>query len=202
MYRSIRILWWCRRDIPVHHVFLVQVIPEVVLCRSAYAIHCVWIVCLSSSSAILFNPSTSAIADHSKSAKDIDTYFKSQLYVEDTGSPAVNEIRAYNLVIDDLCLTTRSLPLLADLKGLSGNGISLDSQTRWRSFPIYQHLQMLLVYTIFFVFNAKSQQLLQWKSTRNIWSHVFGQQWAMIAVMIDTFTEIHFKEHSYVERIT
>ena len=45
-------------------------------------------VCLlfvSSRSGILFNPSADAITDHSQSAKDIDQYFKSQLYVEDPG---------------------------------------------------------------------------------------------------------------------
>ena len=30
---------------------------------------------------IIFNPSTGAITDHSQSAKDIDLYFKSQLYM-------------------------------------------------------------------------------------------------------------------------
>ena len=40
---------------------------------------------LSSRSAIVFNPSAGAITDHSQSAKDIDPYFKSQLYVEDPG---------------------------------------------------------------------------------------------------------------------
>ena len=34
---------------------------------------------------IVFNPSADAITKHSQSAKDIDPYFKSQLYVEDHG---------------------------------------------------------------------------------------------------------------------
>ena len=38
---------------------------------------------LSSRSGIVFNPSAGAITDHSQSAKDIDPYCKSQLYVED-----------------------------------------------------------------------------------------------------------------------
>ena len=38
-----------------------------------------------SRSGIVFNPSAGAITDHSQSAKDIDPYFKSQLYVEDPG---------------------------------------------------------------------------------------------------------------------
>ena len=37
---------------------------------------------VSSRSGIIFNPSAGAITDHSQSAKDIDPYFKSQLYVE------------------------------------------------------------------------------------------------------------------------
>ena len=43
-------------------------------------------VCLlfvSCRSGIVFNLSAGAITDHSQSAKDIDPYFKSQLYVED-----------------------------------------------------------------------------------------------------------------------
>ena len=40
------------------------------------------VLCVSSNSGIVFNPSTGAITDHSQSAKDIDPYFKSQLYME------------------------------------------------------------------------------------------------------------------------
>ena len=40
---------------------------------------------VSSRSGIVFNPSAGAITDHSQSVKDIDPYFKSQLYVEDPG---------------------------------------------------------------------------------------------------------------------
>ena len=39
----------------------------------------------SSKSYIVFNPSAGAITDHRQSAKDIDPYLKSQLYVEDPG---------------------------------------------------------------------------------------------------------------------
>ena len=39
----------------------------------------------SSRLGIVFNPNAGAITDHSQSAKDIDPYFKSQLYVEDPG---------------------------------------------------------------------------------------------------------------------
>ena len=42
---------------------------------------------LSSRSGVVFNPSAGAITDHSQSAKDIDPYFKSQLYVEDPWPP-------------------------------------------------------------------------------------------------------------------
>ena len=38
---------------------------------------------VSCRSGIVFNPSAGAITDHSQSAKDIDPYFKFQLYVED-----------------------------------------------------------------------------------------------------------------------
>ena len=40
---------------------------------------------VSSRSDIIFNMNAGAINDHSQSAKDIDLYFKSQLYVEDLG---------------------------------------------------------------------------------------------------------------------
>ena len=50
---------------------------------------CPWGVCVlfvsSSRSGIVFNPSAGSITEHSQSAKDIDLYFKSQLYVEDPG---------------------------------------------------------------------------------------------------------------------
>ena len=58
-----------------------------VLCdevRWAYAMPmCVLFV--SSRSGIVFNSSAGTISDHSQSAKDIDPYFKSQLYVKDPG---------------------------------------------------------------------------------------------------------------------
>ena len=44
-------------------------------------------VCVSRTSAILFSMSTGVITDYCQSAKDTDTYFKSQLYVEDLGPP-------------------------------------------------------------------------------------------------------------------
>ena len=40
---------------------------------------------VSMRSGIVFNPSAGAITDHSQSAKEIDPYFKSQLYAEDQG---------------------------------------------------------------------------------------------------------------------
>ena len=84
----------------------------------------VCILFASSRSGIVFNPSADAIIDHSQSAKDIDPYFKSQLYVEDPSHrkpvlilpnglskpgerahdrnfiSAVGGIRTYNLLID------------------------------------------------------------------------------------------------------
>ena len=45
----------------------------------------VCVLFVSSRSSIVFNSSAGAITDHSQSAKDIDPYFKSQLYVEDPG---------------------------------------------------------------------------------------------------------------------
>ena len=38
---------------------------------------------LSSMSGIVFNPSAGEITDHNQLVKDVDLYFKSQLYVED-----------------------------------------------------------------------------------------------------------------------
>ena len=48
----------------------------------AYAMS-VCVLFVSSRSGTVFNPNAGAITDHSQSAKDIDPYFKSQLYVED-----------------------------------------------------------------------------------------------------------------------
>ena len=45
----------------------------------------VCVLFVSSRSGIVFNQSSGAITDRSQSAKDIDQYFKSQLYVEDPG---------------------------------------------------------------------------------------------------------------------
>ena len=47
---------------------------------SIWAALCVLFV--SSRSGIVFNPSAGAITGHSQSAKDIDPYFKSQLYMK------------------------------------------------------------------------------------------------------------------------
>ena len=43
-------------------------------------------VFMSSRSGIVFNPSAVSITDNSQSAKDIVSYFKSHLYVEDLGT--------------------------------------------------------------------------------------------------------------------
>ena len=45
----------------------------------------VCVLFVSSRSDIVLNSSADAITDHSQSVKDIDPYFKSQLYVEDHG---------------------------------------------------------------------------------------------------------------------
>ena len=45
----------------------------------------VCVLFVSSRSGIVFNPSAGAITDHRQSAKNIYPYFKSQLYVEDSG---------------------------------------------------------------------------------------------------------------------
>ena len=53
--------------------------------RLAYAmLMCVLFV--SSRPGIVFNPIAGAITDYSQSVKDIEPYFKSQLYVEDPGN--------------------------------------------------------------------------------------------------------------------
>ena len=62
------------------------------MCRAvrwAYAMP-VYVLFVSSRSGIVFNPSAGAITDYSQSAKDIDPYFKSQLYVEDPGHRSQN----------------------------------------------------------------------------------------------------------------
>ena len=43
-------------------------------------------VCTVFVSGIIFNPRVGSITNHSQSAKDIDPYFKAQLYVEDPGT--------------------------------------------------------------------------------------------------------------------
>ena len=85
--------------------------------RWAYAMP-MCVLCMSSRSGIVFNPSTGAITDHSQIAKDIEPCFKSQLYVEVPGHrkpvliwpnglsndkyliSAVSEIETHNLFID------------------------------------------------------------------------------------------------------
>ena len=44
---------------------------------------CVCVLFVSSTSGIIFIPSAGALTDHTQSAKDIDLYLKSKLYVED-----------------------------------------------------------------------------------------------------------------------
>ena len=49
-----------------------------------------------SRSGIIFNPSVDAITDHSQSANDIDPYFKSHLYVEDSDHLLIDSPACYH----------------------------------------------------------------------------------------------------------
>ena len=113
VYKSIQILWWCRHGI--YRVFLCIpttgnhrgfVMPAYARLAMRFPVS---IFCLSSTSAILFHPSTNAITDLSQSVKNIglDTYFRSQLYMEDPGLLDMEGIRI-NTLIDNRCLTTRT----------------------------------------------------------------------------------------------
>ena len=57
---------------------------------------CVCVLFVSSRSVIVFNPIVSVITDKRQSAKDIDQYFKSQLYVKE---PASRKDGAYFTVL-------------------------------------------------------------------------------------------------------
>ena len=53
---------------------------------------------MSTTLGIILNPSAGAITDHSQSAKDIDSYFKSQLYVEEWRAPTTeNQYSFYQM---------------------------------------------------------------------------------------------------------
>ena len=52
----------------------------------------VCVLFVSSRSGIVFNSSAGAITDHSQLAKDIDPYFKSQLYVENPNLLPLNNL--------------------------------------------------------------------------------------------------------------
>ena len=115
-----------------------------------------YVLCVSRTSTILFNPSTGAITDHCQSAKD--NVFKSQLNVEVLGPPAVGGIRTHNVLIDNLCLTTRTSPLLANLKAL----YFMQWNQSACSHPLkiissYQHFQIRIVYSRFLFCNATIQ---------------------------------------------
>ena len=90
--------------------------------------------CVSITFAILFNPSNGAIIDHCQSEKD--TVF----YVEDLGlgPPAMDVIQTTTFwsTIYILPLGLHR-PLQIWKRVMSGNGISLDSQTLWRTFPVF-----------------------------------------------------------------
>ena len=65
---------------------------------------CPCVLFVSSRSGIVFNPSAIAITDHSQSAKDIDPYFKFQLYAEDPGRR--KPVRVYRIVNPEIERTT------------------------------------------------------------------------------------------------
>ena len=56
---------------------------------------CVCVLFVSSRSGIVFNPIVSVITDKSRSAKDIDQYFKFQLHVDDPASQKTVRISPY-----------------------------------------------------------------------------------------------------------
>ena len=73
-------------------------------------------------------------------------YFKTYLYVEDLGPNAVNEIRTHNLLIDNLCLITRTPSHRENLKALN---FWQWNQSRFsnplKAISSYQHFQILHV---------------------------------------------------------
>ena len=98
--------------------------------------------CVSRTSAIIFEPSIGAITDNCQSAKDTDTYFKSQIYVENIGLPAVDGLEPTTSRLT-ICLTTRTPPLIANLKTLNFR----QWNQSWFSNPLsiissYQHFQI------------------------------------------------------------
>ena len=58
----------------------------------------VYVLFVSSRSGIVFNQSASAITDNNQSAKDIDSYFKSQLYAVDPGRRKT--VRAFYRIVN------------------------------------------------------------------------------------------------------
>ena len=99
-------------------------------------------------------------------------------------TPAVDGIRTHNLWIDNLCLTTRTPPLLANLKGLNFRPRNHSGFSNYLkiifSYQQLLHFQIPHVYTKLFACKATLQQLLSWKSMRKSWSNVFCKQRMMI----------------------
>ena len=145
-------------------VFLTQIINEV--CYTRWYMRCSRMYSLSRTPAILFNPSTGEIPVNCQSAKDINTYFKSYLHVEDLGLPDVDGIRTLHTTsLQTICLTIRTPSLLTILKALNfGNRISLDSQSLWISLPVIDFSKVPHVYITCMACYGTSQQLLSKKS--------------------------------------
>ena len=115
-------------------------------------------------------------------------------YVEDLSLPVVNGIFTQILLIDNLCLTTRTQPLLVNLKALNfrqwiQSGFSNTLKINYS----YHHFQISHVYTIFLSCNSTSQQLLRCKSMRKSWRHDFGKKTSEnrhhSLVILDNFEE-------------
>ena len=167
--------------IGIHDTFLAQVIIEGVLCVEDMPCS---FVCLehrlSFSSRVQEQSLTTA------NQRRTLTYFKSWLYVKDLGPPVVDGIWTHNFWFDNLCLTNSNPPLVANLKALNWFQ-AMDSQTLWRSFPVINISKShVFIYHSWFA-TAISRQLLNRKSMRKSWSHVFCQQRVMVALQLDDY---------------
>ena len=85
---------------------------------------------VSSTSGIVFNPSAGAITDHSQSAKDIDPYFKSQLYLADPGHRKPVLILQNGLNKQESGRTIKIL--ISDLGGIRTRNLLIDSPACYR----------------------------------------------------------------------
>ena len=80
---------------------------------------------VSSRSGAVFKPSAGAITDHIQLAKDIDPYFKSQLYVDDSGHRKPILILPNGLSIPGERVHDRNL--IAAVGGIRTRNILIDS---------------------------------------------------------------------------